>query len=234
MKTVKDLANALLTLGGEALSSRERLRKLYPHTPLGDPRTGVASNIRQIVSSVGLSCLHYDENLRSPAWWSAHGYANAAAKPEEIKAICGEYELALFGDLRLMPVSYMEAGLRRVVRALDPSACSGGTDTFEGIYGWLFKRLEGGGWTWSEGDPRIFLDLCRIVRNTVHNNGVFYPKNGKPISRTWRGKTYDFRTGAAPNLYDGWGFTVMTIRDIISLNESIMHSAPLRALPTIP
>ena len=111
-------------------------------------------------------------------------------------------------------------------------ACSGGAAEFKSIYEWLFARLRENGWSYASGDSSTFLDLFRVFRNTLHNNGAFYPPNGRDQEITWQGTTYKFKYTTIPDFY-GWEFNIMLLRELISLNHSIMLNDLVANLPSI-
>jgi hypothetical protein len=44
-------------------------------------------------------------------------------------------------------------------------------------------------------------DILRLLRNTVHNNGLFIPKNGTDVTVHYNGKDYEFKVDKlAPHL----------------------------------
>jgi len=59
----------------------------------------------------------------------------------------------------------------------------------------VFKRLRDSGWHYPGGEEESFLDLFRNLRNTIHNNGVFWARDGSDHTVVWRGTTYDFPHG---------------------------------------
>jgi len=155
-----------------------------------------------------------------------------AVKSGIVPGLLENYMALNTGSLMFFSFSLFESGVRRIVRALDPTACSGGAAKFKGVYEWLFARLRRHGWNYQAGDPSIFLDLYRTFRNTLHNNGAFYPPSGKDQEVTWRGNAYRFQYAAIPNFY-GWEFNIMLLRELVSLNFSIMSSELVGKLPAI-
>jgi hypothetical protein len=72
----------------------------------------------------------------------------------------------------------VESSFRTSLRSVAPGACSDGTDPFRNIYTCLLNQLGlAGKWI-------PLLDLWRELRNTVHNNGVYLPPQGRGSSRT--------------------------------------------------
>ena len=78
--------------------------------------------------------------------------------------------------------SCVESFLRVFLRALDPTACSGGLDNFKNIYISLFQSKLAK----CPPDGVKLLDLFRLVRNTIHNNGVYFHKDEEDRSIGWR------------------------------------------------
>jgi hypothetical protein len=88
------------------------------------------------------------------------------------------------GLLQFQFSSY-ETALRLFVRGIDPAACGGAAIEFKRIYDWLFQRL-------NLQHLTTLFDLLRMLRNTIHNNGIYISRNATDASVTYKGKQYDF------------------------------------------
>jgi hypothetical protein len=87
--------------------------------------------------------------------------------------------------------SAIESSFRIYVRELDPNVCNKGTADFKSIYDYLFKKLR----LQQRKDYTDLLDLLRLIRNTIHNNGVYFHPDGKSKTVTYQGKQYMFDNG---------------------------------------
>jgi hypothetical protein len=220
-------------LRNKAVIARNSLIEVYPNLPKGDPRIVVARHIKAAVSSCYLSVIHLDENLLEESWWRRQGFDNAVQLGLVQDEIDDFVTLVAF-SLVVTPFSLFEAGLRRIVRAVDPRACGGGTADFKTIYEWLFRQLRDQAWQYVGRDTNAsaFLDLYRNVRNTIHNNGAYYSRAASDESVTWQGKQYDFVHGSKVS-FENWDFNILIVDELIDLNREIMKSPLVAVLPAI-
>ena len=197
-----------------------------------DPRRTVAYHLLQVASAAFLNLVNIKDNLRNNKWWKEHNFGTAV-KAGIVPELIENYDTLNTASLMFFFFSLFESGIRRLVRAIDPTACSGGASEFKNIYEWLFARLKREGWTYSGDDPIAFLDLFRTFRNTLHNNGSFYPTKGNDYRIIWQKKEYLFIYGLVPEFY-GWEFNLMLLPELITLNYSIMTSDMVVKIPSIP
>ncbi len=230
-----DLDNGLLDhikkLLSHSTKARNELFVKFKHHGLADPRIGVADHLLGVSSTTFLNIINAKENIRHEAWWNSHGFQEAV-KNGIVPSLLSTYETLTISSLMFFSFSLFENGLRRIVRVIDPTACNNGSAEFKNIYEWLFARLRKEGWVYSSGDPSHFLDLFRTFRNTLHNNGYYFPANAKNQEIEWSGNKYVFEVGKIPPFY-GWEFFLMLLHEINSLNLSIMNSKVIYELKTI-
>jgi hypothetical protein len=227
-----ELIPRLEALRNKAVRVRNELLELYQKLPTNDPRIVTARHIKSVISSSYLNLILVNENLQDPNWWRRQGF-DVAIKKGTIQDELDDYMVLLTNAVILYALSLFEAGLRRVVRAINSDACSGGTAGFKVIYDWLFTRLKKEGWSLSAGDPVAFLDLYRYVRNTIHNNGRYYSPSGTNAIVTWQGMTYEFRHTQGQDFID-WNFHLMLLSNLVELNGEVMRADLIRQLPPIP
>jgi hypothetical protein len=225
----RDVETKLADLRNDLVAHRNDLSQSYAELPPMDPRRVVARHLKAVVSSSYLSWIFLREELADKPWWQHHFGQVDPSFQDEVH----DYEVFVAATCVLYPFSLFEAGMRRVVRAIDAGACGGGTADFKSIYEWLLKQLRKSGWTFSEGDAGVFVDLYRTVRNTLHNNSHYYSATGDNITIEWRGVMYDF-VHTQPPVFIGWDFNVMLVRDLGQLNREIMESEIVSQLPAIP
>jgi hypothetical protein len=108
--------------------------------------------------------------------------------------------------------SSLESGLRINLRALDSSACNNATAKFKSIYECLLRSKLAG----VPPGSIDLLDLFRCIRNTIHNNGVFYNRSGNDEQVVYNGSTYCFIYGKAVNFVT-WDFIISIVHDLIDL-----------------
>lgn len=217
-----DLIDHIKRLLEHAVESRNKLFSQFEEMGLEDPRISICDHLHAVVSVTFLNLIHIKTNLRFSEWWEKQGLQKAVTSGM-VPGMLSNYMAMTNSSLMFFSFSLFENGIRRIIRMIDPEACSGGSAEFKSVYEWLFARLRKDGWKYSAGDPSSFLDLYRIFRNTLHNNGIYYPSNGKNQELKWRGKIYKFEISKKPEFY-GWEFYIMLLQDLISLNHEIMTS----------
>jgi hypothetical protein len=223
-RPVSEVEQKLAALRKELVEHRNALGQKYATLPVTDPRRVVARHIRAIAGSAYLSWIFLEDELREPAWWQHQFNVIPPAAQDDVH----DYEVFVAATSVLYPFSLFEAGVRRIVRSIDSTACAGATAEFKSIYDWLLARMRRDGWAFSQGDATAFLDLYRNVRNTLHNNGHLYSPKARNVTIEWRGVDYDF-VHAQPPPFINWDFNVMLVRDLGQLNREIME-APLVAV----
>jgi len=121
--------------------------------------------------------------------------------------------------------STVESGLRVLLKAIDPQACHQGTAEFKNIYECLLRSKL----TSLPADSIELLDLFRLVRNTVHNNGVFFHKSGQNATAIYKGKTYQFQQGMAIN-FTGFDFVISLTSDIVNLLVDVINDPAISGI----
>ncbi len=112
--------------------------------------------------------------------------------------------------------SVAETNLRILLRALDPTACNCGTAQFKSIYDCLIGRLSS-----KPANALELLDLLRNVRNTIHNNDMYFHRSGKNTQVIYKGKPYDFYHGQ-PVGFVTWDLLLMLTDDLRQLIVQIV------------
>lgn len=123
--------------------------------------------------------------------------------------------------------SCVESSLRVFLRALDPGACSSGLDNFEAVYKCLLQSKL----SKSQPDGVKLLHLFRLMRNTIHNNGVHFSKSKKGQHEIipWKGSTYEFKQGYRVHGIT-WDFILKISDDVRLLLRSVVEDAKLKAI----
>ena len=192
----RETIKPLEAIQNECVASHQYLLGVYANRlPLTDPRLLTA---RQMVAPFRASLfdtVFARDCLMNLAWWDQPERRESLRKSNLIRDVVNDYVSVATTSFMVFPISVFESGLRRVVRAMDAGACANGGAAFESIYKWLFKRLRDSGWHYPGGEEESFLDLFRNLRNTIHNNGVFWARDGSDHTVVWRGTTYDFPHG---------------------------------------
>lgn len=138
-------------------------------------------------------------------------------------------ELAAFYKLGFMQFGFsaIESSLRSLLRALNSTAANNGTANFKAIYDRLLRTelaLQ------RAQDWVDMLDLFRLIRNTLHNNGVYFHKSGTDTEIMYRGIRYQFNHGQKID-FVYWDLCLSLLDDSIDLLENMQAHARVLALP---
>ena len=153
-------------------------------------------------------------------WWTETGLGRSPGF---------DYEVSVTEFSQFVKVGYVqsifsnvESSLRTFLRGVDPVACSGGTAEFQSVYRALLQTKLGA------PDPHHLelLDLWRTLRNTVHNNGVYFHRSGGSSTVGYKGVTYDFTHGRAVE-FAKWPVLVSLTGDLVDLLIFITGSSVL-------
>jgi hypothetical protein len=124
--------------------------------------------------------------------------------------------------------SSIESSLRLFLRAMDPVACNGGMAEFKSIYDCLFSSKLATAPT----DATQLLDLLRLVRNTIHNNGVYFNPRGGNVTLSWQGQTFELRQGAPVNFVT-WEFLLQVSDSLRMLLRQVVEDINLRNVTVV-
>ncbi len=179
-----------------------------------DARISGFAKISNVTRSVALGLKFYRDQLLEPDWWSVHTSGYSA---EDKKRINRAYvDLVRIGLIQ-GGFSAVESTLRDLLRAIDPAACAGGTEGFKSIYECLFRSKLSS----VPADGCELLNLLREVRNTVHNNGVYFNRGEQDLSVIYKGDPYDFRHRQKVEFIT-WDLLVCLYRDTCDLLYNVV------------
>jgi len=120
----------------------------------------------------------------------------------------------------------IESTFRLIVRALEPTACKNGAGEFESIYKWLLKKI-------NLQQCNTFLHLLRLIRNTVHNNGVYFHASGKNEQVSYNGVTYSFQQAHAIDFLTWPLYLDNLIPDVEALLLAVVEAPTVAAIARI-
>jgi len=152
--------------------------------------------------------------LQYEGWWSANcpGLVGTG-RQQTLENFVDMLRISLV----LSAFSAVESSLRVILKELDPTAANGSTGEFKSVYECLLKSKLSRKY---ESECEL-LDLLRLVRNTVHNNGVYLPKSGNTETINWKSVTYNFVPGRAVTMVD-WPFVIDRMDELVSLCETLV------------
>jgi hypothetical protein len=162
-------------------------RKFPSWEQKNDARRSWFTGAKLVLSTSQLGYLYIRDQLTDTTWWRAK-----TIEHNMIKEQVHEFEIYLRYGFSNMLFTITEETLRSVVKSIDSTACNGGTSNFESIYTYLLKVTK----------KQQYLDLFnfhRLIRNTIHTNGVFRPTNNRDKSIMFLDKQYNFVCGEKIN-----------------------------------
>lgn len=181
------LINRFGKVGLDYFNCKEQLIKTYPAWDQNvDARISVFSKCINVIRSTNLGMNFIMLDLTSDDWWQSK--SNQQIPAELIKHSIREFDIFLKLSFFHLFFSSVESFIRAIVQSLDSQACDSGKDNFKNLYAWLLSKLKLENWN-------SLLDLLRCIRNTIHNNGIYFPKNGKNETITYKGIEYNFIVG---------------------------------------
>jgi len=153
----------------ESFDTQKRLKVIHPEWAETDARLTVFSKLYNGLTTVLLSVVFIENSLRNGVWWKEK-FPNLTA--HDVENNKRNYILSTKHSLGMLLFILVENKFRIFLRAIDPVACNGGTEAFESIYACLLRSKL------SNLPPEAFelLELIRLVRNTIHNDGVYLHK----------------------------------------------------------
>ncbi|QPJ65053.1 MAG: hypothetical protein G3M78_06480 [Candidatus Nitrohelix vancouverensis] len=121
----------------------------------------------------------------------------------------------------------LEASLRNFLRELSPHSCSKGTSSFKNIYEKLFKELQ-------LNNPlreKFFtvLDFWREIRNSVHNNFVYFSSKEESITISYKGLPFLFENGK-PVSFLKWELLYLLTCDLEEIFIEIINQEAIKKI----
>jgi hypothetical protein len=173
----------------------------------------------KIENAVGSTALGFESMTEFLILHRRHRDGNMRAPIEQSVS----KELAAFYKLGFIQFvfSAIESSLRSLLRALNPTAANNGTAKFKAIYDCLLRTelaLQ------RAQDWVDMLDFFRLIRNTLHNNGVYFHQSGTDTQVMYRGDLYQFKHGQKID-FVYWDLCLILLDDSIDLLKS-MHAHP--------
>lgn len=208
----------------EFVHDRERIKKLYPSVdPQRDARISAYTKAINALNSVQLAMTFAAKHLLHDEWWAAITPQHVSDSDKKIYV----EEYANFIGIGFSQSMFLvvESSLRLFLRGLDPGACNRGTAEFKSVYECLFRnKLSTVPYEGIE-----LLELFRLVRNTVHNNGVYFHKTQSDARVTWDGETFEFKHGQ-PVSFANIEFLIRISGALRRLLREVIEDPSLRAV----
>lgn len=193
-----------------------------------DARLTAIANFGGVIDSTNLAFHFISKNLLPPdnPWWGSYepsypGFDDRGRSSLVNGFNTGFVKVAFIQSL----FATLDSKFRIFLRELDPAACSGGTDAFHSVYTVLRSRL-----TSVPADADDLVKLLRLVRNTIHNNGVYFDKRGRDDRVTYKGVTYDFEHGKPVN-FVRWEWLLERLEDVRELLFRVVNDPIIFGIP---
>ena len=185
--------------------------------PNNDARISWFHGAIKVLTMTRIECLVIAKYLSRKDWWRDN--QQISGDLETVHNFLEEYDI----HIRLWTFHavflQLEESLRRVIQHLNPEMYGKHQTNWAELYSFLLTE------TGLSKFCQLF-DLVRHTRNTIHNNGVFRPRNGRDVDIKWEGQEFTFRAGERIR----W-LTHDTLRQfILWLNQAmleIMDSQPV-------
>lgn len=165
-------------------SSIEKIREKWPEWEHGnDARWAWFTGAKKLLQTYQLGCVFIRDHLADAQWWKQRALDYDETQiPDHMK----EFNVFQTYGLSNGLFTITEESLRLIVRALDQNAGNQARDDFKNIYEYLLSCL-------SLNIHKDLFDLHRLIRNTIHTNGVFRPRNGQDQEIVFEGELFRFR-----------------------------------------
>jgi hypothetical protein len=184
-------------IGKEFQSGMNLSYKIYSDD---DPRYQIFLNLHATWLSAQVFSILMDEQTTTTVWWTDHknifnnDFNNAIVK-EVNNSLRSFIDFSVFHS----SIMFVEDFFRQLLRSIDPASCNFSTEDFENVHKALFKKL-------ALQQYSSLIDLFRTLRNTIHNNGCYLPRNRKDKTILYNGKAYEFKNEHTV-YFTAWGYT---------------------------
>lgn len=205
--------------------ARDEVMKQFPTWDLRtDARLRMFGKAINVIGTAMLMMVNGQNNQGRREWWTATG--NAAIPESDIRVYLREYDTFVKVAFVQLLFSSIEASFRTFQREIDLSACARGTAEFASVYTWLLRRSNLERWI-------PLLDLLRHVRNTIHNNGVYFHRSLGPATVDYKGQTYTFEHGKQIGFVT-WDFLHGLLSDVLEMMRDVVALDEIASIPDIP
>lgn len=187
-----------------------------------DARWSWFTGAKKLLQTTQLGGIYIRDSLSDEAWWRKRVQEFS---PDEISEYIKEFVVFQTYGLSNALFTVTEESMRLILRSIDPEACNKARGNFKSIYDLLLKRIGG------EHHTDLF-DFHRLIRNTIHTNGVFRPYNGKGRAIVFDGEEFHFRDGQKVDFVN----LALVLRITTRLNKAmyqIVTSEPIVTIETI-
>jgi hypothetical protein len=216
------LTRRFLIISSKFHTSQKTLLDEHNFDQMKDARVTIFSKCLVAIDSASLGIMLRQSSLIEDEWWN-----RIWLKELGLHAVPDKRSIGMMGNnfMQFLVIGFfhsffsaIESAFRIYLREIDPIACNNGTADFEAIYNCLLKKLD-------LQQYKELLDLLRHIRNTIHNNGVYFHRDGEDRSVPYNGKQYKFEIGKPVEFLKGvLIFLLDLMPDIRKMIEDVVYS----------
>ena len=224
IQEIEKLRKRITAILDQTVQDKKAVISIYSiDDPSRDARITGFSKLIDVFRATELALIFITKHLMDKKWW--HDVCLNQIETNGLNAYINGYVRFIKFGLVHGVFSCIESSIRLYLRYLDPTACRGGLDNFENIYKCLLQSKL----SKPRPDGVKLLHLLRLIRNTIHNNGVHFNKNGKEYNITRNGTMYEFKQGF---LVRGitWDFILTILDEGRALLKTIVEDDKMKAI----
>jgi hypothetical protein len=203
----------------------QAIKRDYPHWPQDDARRCAIMRLASILFLPVVSLYTIRIHMADPAWWEqyAQGTGNDLADPGRMV-----FDRGIKGKLIMDLVGNSEHSFRLILNQLDPTNKTlNFASTCQSLFRASNAHLQNIPTDWG---PTI--NLLRLILNTVHNVGAYFPDSGKNTTVVFKGKKYEFIVGR-PLDFISWDLLGEISESLFQILIAVVRDANVVRLTTI-
>jgi hypothetical protein len=139
--------------------------------------------------------VYFLDKLADDDWCEENLTGGNQQKSDYKELLTTELETSLKYRLGMSFFTTIENYFRIFLRAIDSTACNGATGNFGNIYPCLLGANQLNFSATERNNAIELLDFVRLIRNLIHNDGVYFATNGQDKSVTYSDTMYSFYNG---------------------------------------
>lgn len=223
------LQRRLADIQESVLRDKEQLIAAHPVWDLRDARIRSLYRLFGILGGAGLG-IHFLGKLLDDDWWQEN---ERTSMPQDAKdAYTVNLEMSVKYGFGMGFFTSLEASFRTFLRAIDPEVCKKSTAPFKNIYQCLLGAKQLG---FSPADRKAaenLLNFVRLIRNLIHNNGVYFDEEDEDKREAYDGAEYHFRHGK-PVDFVSWELLLKLADDIRQLLVQVISHKKIATIDQI-
>jgi len=180
-----------------------------------DIRVTIFNRFLTFLFSTKLSLIFIETNLMDNNWWKLN-FRDLQTK--DIYQHTKEFETWSKHHFGLSIFIQTEYFTRKILRSIDPSACSNATSDFKSVYETLLSKID-----INYPEAKNLYNLLRLVRNTIHNDGIYRNRYSNNEIVTYKGVEYSFLHDCLIDFVT-WNFLIDITNDIVQLIKEIIFN----------